>query len=196
MMRYVACALLGALAALCAAWRLQRPPERPAPRPRASERAVLEVLRSERLAFLATDRIVAQAAVEREESHPLLGSGQAWLLAVVRLHVGVDLSELDASSVERRGDEIRVALPEPKLLACGVDLSTVRYISKRSGLLAIRDWLSGADHERGLREAFQQTTLRFAEEEGLMPTREQVAARLNEFTPALEAALGARVVFR
>lgn len=165
-------------------------------RPRMSVAQTLKVLRSQQLAFFATDRIVTQVVVEKREDHPLLGTSECFLVGVVRYYHGLDLAKLSREAVKRDGDAVIVHVPEPKELDFGVDLESVRVISKRSGLIVIRDWASGRDHRRELRKDFAQAARAFLRREGLVPKRAEIIRRLNSYAPVLSAKLGAKVVFR
>ena len=166
------------------------------PRTRVDLRQTLKVLRSQELAFLVTDRIVTQVVVEQRESNPWLGSSERFLVGVVRYYFGVDLASLKGDALRREGDAVVVTLPEPRELDLGVDMESVRVISKRSGLIAIRDWAAGTDHDQELRSEFAAAARRFLKHEGLIPSRESLVRRLQSFAPALSARAGVRIVFR
>jgi len=164
--------------------------------PRVDLKGTLEVLRSQQLAFLATNRIVTQVVVEKREDHPLLGKSECFLIGVVRYYWGLDLTKLSRDAIKRDGDSVVVNVPEPQELDFGVDLASVRVISKRSGLIAIRDWASGRDLRRELRKDFARAAKAFLRRKGLIPTRQQLVDRLNGYAPALSSKLGVQVVFR
>ena len=158
--------------------------------------AALTALRNEELTFLVTDRVVTQVVVERHEHSLLLGEGKGYIIGLVRFHFGLDLASLPKEAIQRDGDTLVVTVPEPKELDFSVDLRTLRYITKRSGLLAIRDWMTGANTRRELREAFHDAAQSFVRKEGLAPTREALVHRLNRYAPVLKARLGVTVRFR
>ena len=158
--------------------------------------AALTALRNEELAFLVTDRVVTQVVVERREHSFLLGEGEGYIIGLVRFHYGVNLVSLSEEAIQRDGDSLLVTVPEPRELDFSVDLRTLRYITKRSGLLAIRDWVTGANTRRELREAFHEAAQGFVRKEGLAPTREALVHRLNRYAPVLKARLGVAVRFR
>ena len=151
---------------------------------------------SEDLAFLVTDRVVTQVVVERRENSLLLGKAESFMVGVVRFHFGVDLASLPKDAVQREGDMLVVTVPEPKELDFRVDLRSVRYFTKQSGLLAIRDWVAGTETRRELREAFHEAAQAFVRKEGLAPTREGLVRRLNRCAPVLRARLGVSVKLR
>jgi len=165
-------------------------------KPRISRRAALEVLRSEHLAFLVTHRVTTNVLVEKRVNHPLLGKREGVLIATVRILYGVGLTSLPPDAVQRHADALVVTLPKPRELDFGVDMSSIRFISKRSGLMVLRDLLTGADPQEHLRAEFHRAARRFMRREGLLPARRQLVRRLNGFAPALSRSLGARVVFR
>ena len=188
---WLALIALGAVLALSVRW---------APRAmlqaQVDVKVALKALRSEELAFLVTGRVVTQVVVERRENSLLLGKGESFMLGVVRFHFGVDLASLPADAVKREGDMLVVTLPDPSELGFSVDLRSVKCYTKRSGLLAIRDWVTGSDTGRELRQAFHEAARKFVRKEGLAPTREGLVRRLNRYAPALRARLRVAVGFR
>jgi len=141
-------------------------------------------------------RVVTHVLVEREEHDSLLGSGQSHVVGLVRFHYGIDLVEIGEKDVRREGDTLYVKLPEPRELDFSVDLESLRVFSKRSGLVTVRDWWVGADPRRELLTEFHREAGRFVRREGLLPSRQDLMKRLNQYGKALSARLGGKVVFR
>jgi len=192
-----ACAVVGLLAIVGgAAWWSGRAGALPAlltvP---GDERAAIQFLRREPLSFLVTERVVTQVVVEAQEGNLLLGYGNGFLGGKVELRYGVDLSQLDESAVRRRGDTLCVQVPPPELLRYVPDLSSLRFIEKKSALLVIVDKARGVNlYERCLAR-IEEAARTFARDNQLAPTRAQLVARLNDFAPAMSTALGTTVVF-
>lgn len=166
------------------------------PPTKVSVQKTLEVLRRQQLAFLVTDRIVTQVLVEKRENSFWLGQSECFLIGVVRCYYGVDLSKLSGDALQRQGDAIVVTVPQPRELDLGVDLESVRVVSKRSGLIVIRDWVAGRDHRRELRGEFARTARIFLRRQNLIPSRETLVRRLQSYAPALSAKTGVKIVFR
>ena len=160
------------------------------------ERRALEILRREELRFLVTHRVAAQVVVESDEGSLLLGRREGCRIAKVALHYGVDLARLTEESVVREGGGIVVTVPDPEELDFAVDLDSLRYLSRRSGLQVAADWLLDRDQEAELRAQFREAARLYLREEGLLPARADIVARLNRHADALSGRLGVEVRFR
>ncbi len=159
------------------------------------EEKTLTLLRSERLLFLVTDRLVTQIVVSSHDSNLLLGQREGHLIATVRLYYGVDLTRLTPANLHRQGERVVVKVPEPQVLDFAVDPDSLRFLSKRNLTVAIVDRLQGRDLEAELRSRLKAEALAFMARQQLLPTRSSIVARLNEWAPALSGVVGAEVRF-
>lgn len=161
---------------------------------RHAEQATLTLLRSEELSFLVTDRLVSQIAVQTSDSSPLLGQREGVLIATVRMYYGLDLRKIAAADITREGkDRLVVRLPDPQMLDFSVDPSSFTYITKRSGLNVIRDYVMDKDIEAELRTKLQPHAARFFADQRLLPTRTKIVGRLQNYLAPLAKEMGIRI---
>lgn len=159
------------------------------------ETRALTILRSENLAFLATDRLVTQIVVSSREYNLILGQREGYLVATVRLYYGIDLATVTPANLRREAGRLTVMVPEPRELDFAVDVGSLRFISKRNVTVAIRDWLQGQDLEDDLRKRLKAEALTFMATQQLIPARSMIVARLNGWAPVLSDNLGVEVRF-
>lgn len=160
------------------------------------QKQTLEVLQREQLSFLVTDSIVTQTVVELKENNLLLGKREGYMIAKVTLYYGVDLSKITANDISREGRRIFITIPPPEELTFSVDLDTVRYLTKRSGLQVLTDWATDRNQKAELRSLFKGATYNFLRQEELLPQREDIVSRLNQSSGIFKESLGLEVVFR
>jgi len=160
------------------------------------ERNALSILRREGLHFLVTDRIATQIVVECKESNLLLGKKEGYLIAKVKLLYGIDLSKITTEDVVRKNGTLIVKLPNPEVLDFVVDIESLRFISKRSGLMVIVDWIRGADERRALLRQLQSAALQFVRSEDLIPSKETIAERLTKYFAGRPLGIGGDIVFK
>ncbi|MFO8056963.1 MAG: DUF4230 domain-containing protein, partial [bacterium] len=132
----------------------------------------LEVLHREQLNFLVTDRIVTQTIVESEENNLFLGKRHGYMIAKVSLYYGVDLGKVSREDISREGTQIFISIPDPEELTFSVDLESMRYLTKRSGLQVLTDWAMDRNQKAELRSQFKGATYHFLRQEDLLPERE------------------------
>lgn len=188
--------VLVALAAAVALLLLLRSVGAPVVRWREAQQTTLKLLRDESLMFLVTDRLVTQVIVELDESNLLLGRRQGFLIGTARLYYGVDLQKLNDSCFQKDGGRLIVNVPEPQELDFSVDLNSLRFISKRSGLMVVADWLMGRDLDSELRGKFEASAMLFLKENKLLPDRARLLERLNRLAPLISSRVGIEVAFR
>jgi hypothetical protein len=160
------------------------------------ETATLTVLKSENLAFLVTDRIVTQIAVEITDNSPLLGKREGILISTVTLYYGVDLQALDKTCISRNGNTLVVTVPDPRELDFSVDPASIRYITKRSGLNVIVDTILNKDMEKELRVGLHDQALAFMADRNLIPTRAKIVSQLNELALPFSQMIGVTLTFK
>ena len=127
----------------------------------------------------------------------LFGSSEGILVTKVRYGYGLDLKEdFDESNIQIGQDDITITLPEPKLLFNQPDLNYT-IITKKTALRAIADMVSGTNTEREMRIVFQQNMERFAEENGLKPTKKEIIENIEPyFNKILGEQTGRRIIFK
>jgi hypothetical protein len=159
------------------------------------EKQTLTILQSEAMAFLVTDRIASQIVVSVSENNILLGQREGYLIGTARLYYGIDMKELTKDSITLRNNQISVTLPPTKKLDFAVDLESLHFISKMSGTVALVDWLKGKDMYAELRAQFKPKALEFMKQNGMIPDRQRILARLNSMSSVFTENLGLKVAF-
>jgi len=159
------------------------------------EKQTLTILQSEAMAFLVTDRIASQIVVSVSENNILLGQREGYLIGTARLYYGIDMKELTKDSITLRNNQIFVTLPPTKELDFAVDLESLHFISKMSGTVALVDWLRGKDMYAELRAQFKPKALEFMKQNGMIPDRQRILARLNSMSSVFTENLGLKVAF-
>jgi hypothetical protein len=159
------------------------------------EKQTLTILQSEAMAFLVTDRIASQIVVSVSENNILLGQREGYLIGTARLYYGIDMKELTKDSITLRNNQISVTLPPTKELDFAVDLESLHFISKMSGTVALVDWLKGKDMYAELRAQFKPKALEFMKQNGMIPDRQRILARLNSMSSVFTENLGLKVAF-
>ncbi|MEE9211447.1 MAG: DUF4230 domain-containing protein [Phycisphaeraceae bacterium] len=162
---------------------------------RKHTRFTLQMLDREELLFLVTDRVVTQVVVEHNEHSLLLGPKQGHLIATVSLLYGIDLKHLTDADIEQDGQTVWVTVPQPELIEFAAD-PQMQFISKRTGLVFLADWLTGKDLEDELRGKIKDQAVRFVNDHHLGPDPGVILARLNRFGPTLAAGTGLHLRFR
>lgn len=160
-----------------------------------TERNALEVLKSEQLTFLVTDRITSQIVVESADFNMILGKKEGYLIAKAKLYYGIDLAKLTEADLVRTDTRLTVRLPQPEELDFAIDLDSMRFISKRSGLMVIADWITGSDQQDALRRQFKTAALAYMTNEKLIPSKEAIILRLAGLGDMFSEYLGIDVVF-
>ena len=159
------------------------------------EKQTLTLLQSEAMVFLVTDRIVSQIVVSVSENNVLLGQREGYLIGTARLYYGIDMKELAKDSITLRNNQIVVTPPPTKELDFAVDLESLHFISKMSGTVALVDWLKGKDMYAELRAQFKPKALEFMKQNGMIPDRQRILARLNSMSSGFTENLGLKVAF-
>ncbi|HBM17072.1 MAG TPA: hypothetical protein DD381_12120 [Lentisphaeria bacterium] len=161
-----------------------------------TKESVLTILKSENIVFLVTDRIVSQIYVEISENSPLLGKREGILIGTVTMYYGIDLAKLDSSSIQKTDNAIIVSLPEPGELDFSVDPSSLKYITKRSGLNVIADYILNRDIEQELRGQMNKNALIFFKDKNLIPTKSRIIAKLDSFFEPIAKELNTKITFK
>ncbi|MBN1150259.1 DUF4230 domain-containing protein [candidate division WOR-3 bacterium] len=157
--------------------------------------STLEVLRSEQLIFLVTDKIVTQVIVQVDNSHWLTGTDKSLIYTVVRIYYGVDLKKLTENDLKKSGDTVFVKIPDPEILDISVNLTDVSVFESKSGIVRLVDLIKGENTALNLLEEFEIQARRLAEEEGMLPSREKILMNLNSFAPLFSEQTEFTIIF-
>jgi hypothetical protein len=157
--------------------------------------SLLQVLKSESIVFLATDRITTFVYTDIRENSLLLGNREGLLIMKVTYIYGFDLSKLTEDSLVQGEGTITVHLPDVEMLEMSPDLSTAEIYTKSSGLNWLYDQFAGQNMHEDLIIQLDSVATCFALEEDLLPEREEIIRRLNDFAPVLEGYAGSLVTF-
>jgi len=157
--------------------------------------STLEVLHSEQLTFLVTEKIVTQVVVNIDKSHWLTGVDKALVYTTVTMYYGVDLEKITESNLNQVDDTVYITLPEPELLDISVDLSNMQMFETRSGLVRIGDFITGNNNSLELIGNFETSARNFAKENGLIPSREKIIMQLNNFSTIFITQTGLIIIF-
>ncbi len=160
-----------------------------------STTSILQVLKSESLFFLATDRITTYIYTDIDENSLLLGNREGLLIMKVTYIYGLDLDKLTEDSLEQSSNSIIVHLPDVEMLDMSPDLSTADIYTKTSGLVWLYDQIAGYDMQEELLNQFDSVAIEFAYSEDLLPERSEILTRLNAFAPVLSEYAGKNILF-
>lgn len=157
--------------------------------------SVLQILKSENLLFLATDRITTYVYTDIDENSLLLGNREGLLIMKVTYLYGLDLQKLTEDSLDNNLGSITVHLPDVEMLEMSPDLSTAELYTKTSGLVWLYDLLTGYDMQEELLHQLDSVAANFARSKDLLPDRSEIVARLNGFAPVLSEYAGTDIIF-
>jgi len=164
------------LVVMAAVWLMPKPGT-----PRIPEmRTVLDILRSESVQLLVTDRLVEQVYLELNDNTVLLGRREGLLTAIVRVYCGIDVGHITPADIDLRSIPITVRLPEPKLIEIAVDMKSIRLTSKITALNLIADYIQNRSMREQLTRQVQDRAVVQLHERGGLPSRSELVARLNE----------------
>lgn len=107
----------------------------------------------------------------------ILGPRIGQVVAKRTSYWGIDLTQIEPDQIEVDGTRVRVPLPAPSMLDMAVDLSTLQFFTKRSGLQLMGDLAMG----RSLEHDLMALVYRSQPE----PTSEEVESRRLEFAARL-----------
>lgn len=161
-----------------------------------SATSILQVLKSESIMFLATDRITTYIYTDITENSLLLGNREGLLIMKVSYIFGLDLSVLTPDSLVQDSGALTVNLPDVELLEMSPDLASAELYTKTSGLVWLYDQMSGYDMHKVLLAQMDSVAIQFVASEGLLPDRSSIISRLNGFAPVLSEYAGMEVIFR
>jgi len=163
-------------------------------RPVVNEKATLAILRSEAMSFLVTRRTTTQIIVEHEESN-WLGSWHGVLWATVSWRWGVDLGKLTEKNLRREGDTLVCRLGEPELLDFGVEPNSIHHMSKSTAVPKVINIFSDGWQRVVLESRVQDYAMKFADDNKLRPSRNEIVRQLNDAAATLKTATGFELRF-
>lgn len=164
---------------------------------RRIEKTTIEFLRREDLMFLVTDRVVTRVDVVSKEGSIFLGWHESILVGTVRFLCGIDLKKLTPEDIREGDGRLVVTVPDPEVLDLAVDLGSLALFDKKSGLVAIKEYLENADTRGKLQAQLEGRARQFVAEQELLPKREALVKRLNEWaSPLLSSRVKVPVEFR
>jgi hypothetical protein len=145
------------------------------------------VIRVQELEFLVTQKIVAQYTDNVSEYSFLAGEREGLLLGIINIYYGIDLKKISEESVKHEDSKTIVELPEPEILDISVVPGSIKFFSRRSGLVALMDMMSNRNDEALLRDRFTKTARDFYSQKGFLPSKDDVLNNLRRaakvFTP-------------
>ena len=145
-----------------------------APKP---PRDAAELLNSETLRQVVTDRFVTQVVVQSDFGDALLGPDDVFAFGKVSLLIGIDLQKMDIANGKDGAPQLFVSLPDAEILSVELNEDSVRFIRKASALQRLRD-IDGTEQHKQIRVKLREAARQFVTAEGLLPTREQMKQRV------------------
>lgn len=153
-----------------------------------------QLLHSEDLMFMVTNRVVTQVMVEQKQDSVWAGTREGILVATTRMYYGVDMARVTDKDIHDLGDRVVIVLPTPGLLDFAID-PNFKIITKRSGVNVALDWMYGNDLEAEMRAQIQSAAMKFAYLNDLLPRPNTVLIRLNRTAALFSGKVGKPVVF-
>jgi hypothetical protein len=153
------------------------------------EKVTLSVLRSEAMTFLVTRRTTTQIVVEYSESD-LFGEWKGVLWATVTWTWGADLSKLTEKDVRRTGEAVYVRLPEPEMLGLGIEPGSEHFFSKGTFIPKAMELFRTGQQQAVLQGQIKDHAVKFARDQKLCPSREEMVRQLNTAADALRRRRG------
>ena len=165
--------------------------------PEHIKNATLTVLKTERMAFLVTDRLLTQLLVEEQRVFPGMGTRSGYLMGTVKVYYGIDLTKLTPESIEVTPQKVIIHMPKPTVLDFSVDLSTLRFFTRETGMMKVASvFMDNEDLRKELEKRFYKEAILFFKTNGLIPDLETIQSRLNGFAYSIEQVIHLRVVFK
>jgi hypothetical protein len=159
-----------------------------------NERTTLSILRSRPMLFLVTRQIRTQVVIDHSESN-WIGQWRGVLWGTVTISYGVDVHEIKADDLRRKGEVVFVRIPEPRLLSFSVEPGSIGFISKATSAPKLQDWFNGGGHRRQLESRLHDQAMSFARDHDMLPDRLQIVEQLNDTAAGLAKTAGIRIRF-
>lgn len=161
---------------------------------RAVRNLTISILRDLPKSFLVLESSEQLAVATINSGGWILGPRVGQVVAKRTTYWGIDLTAVQSGDIEVDGNRVRVRLPAPCALDVAVDLSTLQFFTKRSGLQLLGD-LMGRSLEHDLMELVYRNQPEPTSEE-IESRRLEFAARLNSDIAKLFEAKGLTIEFR
>jgi len=125
------------------------------------------------------------------------GKTEGVFITKVTYLYGLDLKkDFSEENIVVGPNDITITLPEPKLLMNAPDLD-YKNLTKTKVLRALVNAIANVDVEKEMRLLFQQNMERFAEENGLKPTKEEIIRNIMPyFGKILGGKTGKHIIFK
>ena len=161
---------------------------------RAVRNLTISLLRDVPSSFLVLEASEQLAVATINSGGWILGPRIGQVVAKRTTYWGVDLTQVRSEQIEVDGIRVRVRLPAPGVLDVAVDLSTLQFYTKRSGLQLIGDLAMGRSLERDLMELVYRNQPEPMSEE-IESRRLEFAARLNNDVAKMFESKGLTIQF-
>jgi len=161
---------------------------------RAVRNLTISLLRDVPSSFLVLEASEQLAVATINSGGWILGPRIGQVVAKRTTYWGVDLTQVRPEQIEVDGARVRVRLPAPGVLDVAVDLSTLQFYTKRSGLQLIGDLAMGRSLERDLMELVYRNQPEPMSEE-IESRRLEFAARLNNDVAKMFESKGLTIQF-
>lgn len=161
---------------------------------RTETKVTLSILRSEWLAFLVTRRTTTQVVVEHDESD-WFGEWRGIYWCTVTWRWGIDLQNLTEKDIRREGGTVIIHLPDPELLDFATSPGTAGFMSKSTMVPKLMDFCRGGWQRDVLEREIHAQAMKFAVDQGLLPSRDEIVRQLDEASKTLSQAMGVELKF-
>ena len=139
----------------------------------------ISILRNVPSKFLVMESSEQLAVATINSGGWILGPRVGQVVAKRTTYWGVDLTQVVPEQIEVDGARVRVRLPAPGVLDVAVDLSTLQFFTKRSGLQLLGDLAVGRSLEHDLMSMVYRNAP--------MPSDDEVESRRLEFAARLNS---------
>lgn len=144
---------------------------------RAVRNLTISVLRNVPSSFLVLESSEQLAVATINSGGWFLGPRIGQVVAKRSTYWGIDLTRVIPEHIEVDGAQVRVRLPPPSVLDVAMDLSTLQFYTKRSGLQLLGDLAMGRSLEHDLMELVYR--------DAPTPSDNEVESRRLEFAERL-----------
>lgn len=161
---------------------------------RAVRNLTISILRDLPKSFLVLESSEQLAVATINSGGWVLGPRVGQVVAKRTTYWGVDLTQITPEQIEIDGTRVRVRLPAPGVLDVAVDLSTLHFFTKRSGLQLLGDLAMGRSLENDLMAMVYRDAPKPSDGE-VESRRLEFAARLNSDIAKLFESKGLMIEF-
>lgn len=164
-------------------------------KPHDRRELVISILHTIPRSFLVVSTHESLAFSSEDSGNLLLGHRNGQAVINMRTHWGIDIARINAQDVQMDGHQVTVTIPVPEVLDSVPDLSSWRYVGKRSGLQALKDGVRGRSLEIDLLRNVHTAQLPLRESDA-QTQRTAIVDRLNRDAAKLFDATGLSVTFK